>query len=154
MRIGRNCGGNKQQIEGNHSAWGREKRVRVDVSFHFQILILDFILYYTHFRALGNIVKGPAGKPGHHHHHHHSSSSQSASSPANSPSSCLIGKAEGSPELETISEDEQLQHRSPSTSISSSGDGRTHRKKQSSLSQSAREKRLELRECKAKVDYK
>uniref|UniRef100_A0A1I8B2N6 PH domain-containing protein n=1 Tax=Meloidogyne hapla TaxID=6305 RepID=A0A1I8B2N6_MELHA len=59
------------------------------------------------------------------------------------------------PILETISEDEQQNVTPPSSnnSVDGGGGGVTRRRKEhSSLSQAAREKRIELRECKAKVD--
>jgi flagellar motility protein MotE (MotC chaperone) len=56
------------------------------------------------------------------------------------------------PALQTISEDEQQQITTPSSNNSDVGGTTRRRREHSSLSQSAREKRIELRECKAKVD--
>uniref|UniRef100_A0A915LEX5 PH domain-containing protein n=1 Tax=Meloidogyne javanica TaxID=6303 RepID=A0A915LEX5_MELJA len=63
-----------------------------------------------------------------------------------------ITEQQQQPILETISEDEQQQQNVTPSSSNNSVDGGRKRREHSSLSQAAREKRIELRECKAKVD--
>nr|CAD2172466.1 unnamed protein product [Meloidogyne enterolobii] len=63
-----------------------------------------------------------------------------------------IAEQQQQPILETISEDEQQQQNVTPSSSNNSVDGGRKRREHSSLSQAAREKRIELRECKAKVD--
>ncbi|CAK5072552.1 unnamed protein product [Meloidogyne enterolobii] len=63
-----------------------------------------------------------------------------------------IAEQQQQPILETISEDEQQPQNVTPSSSNNSVDGGRKRREHSSLSQAAREKRIELRECKAKVD--